>query len=499
MSVYLGDLIDGGTHDFTFTTVRDTGLPTVLAGTPVLSVYKDNNLTQTTIGPTLTVDHDGVVGLNHVRLVLTDAFYVADTDYSVVITTGTVNSVSVVGYVVAQFSISNRMPNVNVAEWLDTAPATPTVAGVPEVDITHQGGGAIPAPAVTGVPDVNPTHWADGAIPAQGITGVPEVDVTHFVAGLVPTPATTGIPDVNVQEWLDTIVTAVTAGRPDVNVAAIDNVTNAAAVLSAWLNEGIVGTADAGGSTTTIVDAALTEIDDIHNYKAVLLTSGTDAGSIRLITNFVAASDTLTFTPPVSTAIGAGVTFVLIPLLGNVDVQSWLGVLTGAAAVNALIAGRVDSSVGAMAANVITAAAINAAAITAAKFAAGAIDANAIAAAAIVAATFATDALDAAALATDAVNEIARAINPQTNTALSDITFEMYDSTNHNPATGLTVAGERSIDGGAYAAVSGAIAEISDGTYQFDAANADMNGAMIVFRFTAATADDTFVHVRTAA
>ncbi len=105
--MYLGELIDGGTHDFTFTT-KVADLPTVLAGTPVISVYKDNDLTQTTAGITLIVDFDGLVGLNHVRIVLTDAFYVPDTDYHVVITTGTVGGASVVGTVISTFSIDNR-------------------------------------------------------------------------------------------------------------------------------------------------------------------------------------------------------------------------------------------------------------------------------------------------------------------------------------------------------------------------------------------------------
>jgi len=159
--MWLGDLIDGGTHHFYFTTVGADGLPATLGGSPVLSCYKDANTTQTTTGPAITADFDGVTGLNVCTLTLTDAFYVADTDYAVVITTGTIGGSSVAGYVVANFSISNRMPNVNVEQWLDTTVATPTVGGVPEVDITHQGGGAIPAPAVTGVPDVNVTHLED--------------------------------------------------------------------------------------------------------------------------------------------------------------------------------------------------------------------------------------------------------------------------------------------------------------------------------------------------
>lgn len=69
----------------------------------------------------------------------------------------------------------------------------------------------------------------------------------------------------------------------------------------------------------------------------------------------------------------------------------------------ALVGGRMDSSVGAVAANAITAAAIADGAIDAATFAAGAINAAAIADGAIDAATFAAGAIDAAAIATDAI------------------------------------------------------------------------------------------------
>jgi hypothetical protein len=72
----------------------------------------------------------------------------------------------------------------------------------------------------------------------------------------------------------------------------------------------------------------------------------------------------------------------------------------------ALVGGRIDASVGAMANNVLTAAAINADAITAAKIADGAIDAGAIADGAITAAKIATNAIDDDALSADAVTAI---------------------------------------------------------------------------------------------
>jgi hypothetical protein len=95
------------------------------------------------------------------------------------------------------------------------------------------------------------------------------------------------------------------------------------------------------------------------------------------------------------------------------------------------------------------------------------------------------------------LSQIRDSILPPINTALSNIEFLMVDDTNQDPATGLTVSGTRSIDGGAFAAVSGTIAEVGNGIYQFDASAADMNGTIITFRFTAAAAEDTFVTIKT--
>ena len=112
--------------------------------------------------------------------------------------------------------------------------------------------------------------------------------------------------------------------------------------------------------------------------------------------------------------------------------------------------------------------------------------------------SFAAGAIDAAALATSAVNEIRDAILPAKNTALANVEFLMVLTSDHvSPATGLTVTGERSLDGGAFGAVTGTIAEVSNGIYQLDASAADMNATIVTFRFTSATADDTFLTIKT--
>jgi len=106
---HLGNLIEDQIIDFTFSTHSADGTPTSLAGTPAISVYKANSTTRTTEGVTLTVDFDSVTGLNHVRIdTSAHAFYATGNDYSVIITTGTVDGTSVVGTTLAVFSIENR-------------------------------------------------------------------------------------------------------------------------------------------------------------------------------------------------------------------------------------------------------------------------------------------------------------------------------------------------------------------------------------------------------
>lgn len=54
------------------------------------------------------------------------------------------------------------------------------------------------------------------------------------------------------------------------------------------------GTCDSG-TTTTCVDATLTQVNDYWNGAAIVFTSGTIAGQTSCVYDFVAASDTLTF------------------------------------------------------------------------------------------------------------------------------------------------------------------------------------------------------------
>jgi len=106
---YNGDIALGDTIDIKFTMVNSSGVPATLGGTPVISAYVGNSTTQITAGITLTTDFDGVTGLNNVRVVASSGNgFAAGSDIQLVITTGTVGSDSVVGYVVGSFSIEKR-------------------------------------------------------------------------------------------------------------------------------------------------------------------------------------------------------------------------------------------------------------------------------------------------------------------------------------------------------------------------------------------------------
>lgn len=142
--------------------------------------------------------------------------------------------------------------------------------------------------------------------------------------------------------------------------------------------------------------------------------------------------------------------------------------------------------------------------VSVASFAANAITAAAIASNAITAAKIAADALTAAKLAADAVDKIRDGILPTQNAAFNNIMFLFVAASDHvTPVTGATsTAVTRSIDGAAFAAGTGTLAEVSNGIYQYDASAADMNGGIITFRFTASggtpgAPDDRFITIVT--
>lgn len=142
---------------------------------------------------------------------------------------------------------------VDVAEWLGAAPATPTVAGVPEVDQTHLLGAAVATPTVAGVPEVDATHWRGEAIPATSATGVPKVDQSHLLGTAVATPTVAGVPEVDVSHWNGAAVAVPTvAGVPEVDLTHLGGAVQSATDLKDFADEGYDPSTNLVASTATI-------------------------------------------------------------------------------------------------------------------------------------------------------------------------------------------------------------------------------------------------------
>ncbi|HLE03481.1 MAG TPA: hypothetical protein VI729_02560 [Anaerolineales bacterium] len=251
---------------------------------------------------------------------------------------------------------------------------TPTSGG--NYDWTNQGDGmyTIEIPASGGVSINNDTEgfgwftgFATGILPWRGPT-------IGFRAAALNNSLIDGTTiDVNVTAMAASVVTAaaVATGAIDADAIAADAATELRSLVS--------GTSDAGGSNSTMVDAARTEANDVWNGAWILFTSGTVANQMRIISDFDAATDTITFTPVTTASIGAGITYEIIPNAGA-DLRLWKGTtpsnVSGSGAIaadveewrtdtpNVLIGGRVDSDIGAMQSNVVTASALNADAVS---------------------------------------------------------------------------------------------------------------------------------------
>lgn len=136
---YHGDFALETTFDFKFTTVDNTGLPVTLASGEV-EIYEDNSTSAITGAETLTLDFNSLTGLHNVRVAATavNGFGVGQ-EYTVVVSVGTIDSISAVGYVVGSFSIENRaalMPTTNGTRLDVTATGA---AGIDWANVESQG------------------------------------------------------------------------------------------------------------------------------------------------------------------------------------------------------------------------------------------------------------------------------------------------------------------------------------------------------------------------
>lgn len=264
--MYLGDFVGTETINHLFTTVQSTGAPTTLAGTPKVRCYKNGSTTESS-DLTPTVDFDSRTGLNLVAIDLTgdSGFYATGNDFNIVITAGTVNSVSVVGYVVGAFSILHRSPlrpttagrTLDVSaggeaglDWANVGSPTTaldlsgtTIKTTQKVDIdTIKTNPVVNAGTIT-----FPTTATLAS--TTNITAATGVDITKILGTAISAPATAGILDVNVKNMNNV------AGTPITTIKAVQGLTTADTIVtvSGNVNGSVGSVTGAVGSVTGAV------------------------------------------------------------------------------------------------------------------------------------------------------------------------------------------------------------------------------------------------------
>lgn len=243
---------------------------------------------------------------------------------------------TVTGMVVVGMTVQIGDAPADVTKWLGTAPATPTVAGVPEVDVTHVGGDAQSAADLKSFVD-------NGYDPING-------DVLA-----------------NIQRWKNSTPSdldgsgnlpgnLISIAGDDAKATNLGNEFGGTPYTGQYVRR---ANAQAGAAGSVTLDASASATDDLYNGLAVVIVSGTGAGQARLITDYAGVTRVASVTPNWIVNPASGSVFVLRSVTRQ-DIALWLG-----SAPNALQSGRVDSYIGAVAAGVIAAA----------SFAANALDA----------------------------------------------------------------------------------------------------------------------------
>jgi hypothetical protein len=130
MHPYLGDYAVGATVHLALNTSDLDAAPITLGGTPAVHVYRSDGTTEDDSGITLTTDYDSRTGLHRVAIDMSadGTFYAGGHDYFVVITTGTVDGVSVVGKCVGHFSVMNRSLTTTLADSIPADGTRPSAA-----------------------------------------------------------------------------------------------------------------------------------------------------------------------------------------------------------------------------------------------------------------------------------------------------------------------------------------------------------------------------------
>lgn len=268
-----------------------TGASATMTGLAVtdIEIYKDGSTTQRasdagyTLLDTDGIDFDSITGIHGFSIDTgdnTDAgFYTVGAWFHVVVSAVTIDS-QTVNFIACAFRLMPAeaiagKPKVDVDAWLGTAAATPTVNGVPEVDLTHVAGATTDVSALaTNVAAilVDTGTTLDGRLPAVLVSGRIDASVGAMAANVLTATAINA----------DAITAAKVAA--DVHQETIELAfTYDATADYAGANAGslVKQIADnAGGSALTEAGIAETVAEYMFSFDTGLDYSGADANSV---------------------------------------------------------------------------------------------------------------------------------------------------------------------------------------------------------------------------
>lgn len=412
-------------------------------------------------------------------------------------------------------------------------------SGVVKANATQILGGTIPTPNTTGVPLVDTKYVGGTTQTARDIgasvllsagTGTGQLDIT---SGVVKANATqfsgqtiTAAAGVTIPSTIAS-PTNITGGT----ITTATNLTNLPSIPTGWLTaSGIAAGAlngkgdwstyaggDTSGTTTLLsrltstratlldnLDAAITTRMATFSYTtpptaAAIVTaimtdllSGTDFNTVgsfgKLVKDYLDAAvstrlATSGYTAPDNTTIGT--------ISTNIGANG-----AGLTAIGDTRLGNLDAAVSTRLATSGYTAPDNASASSAASSAATAATQATNAASQTTAANIRTAVGLAAANLDSQLGAIPTTFRLKKNTAFSGFSLVMFNTAGA-AATGKTVSGSVSIDGGAFGALTNSVSEIGSGAYKVNLDAADTNGNDLLFLFTATDCKPLFLKVIT--
>ena len=266
MTLHLGNVPANSTLYIPFASYGKTnGESITLTGLAVtdIEIYKNGSVTQRAsdagyaLLDTDGIDFDGLTGIHGFSVDLSDntdaSFYAVGSFYwvvvsSVTIDSQTVNFIAATFRIVAAEAIAGK-PKVDVDAWLGTAAATPTVAGVPEVDLTHVAGATTNVAALATNVDAILTDTAD----MQPKLGTPAgASVSADIAAVK----------------VDTAATLADTGTDGVVISS----TTANQIADAFLNRDMSTGTDSGSTTVRTPRQALRALRNKSAVAASTLT-----------------------------------------------------------------------------------------------------------------------------------------------------------------------------------------------------------------------------------